>query len=433
MKVTKNKIHHVVIVGGGFGGLWATRALKQKNIRITLVDKHNFHLFQPLLYQVATGALSPAEIASPLRGILAHQQNVSVMLGELTSVDLKKNIIYMHDKTLSYDSLIIATGAENNYFGNDSWIENAPGLKTIEDAITIRNQIYSSFEKAEIETDPIERKRLLTFIIVGAGPTGVELAGSLAEIAKITLRDNFRSIDPAESSIHLVDYGSTVLAGFHPKLSQDAYNAVTKLGIKILLHTKVTSIDEDGIDVVENDKSYTIESRSVFWAAGIKSSPVGKMLTSEEDGLDKVGRVFVDDDLTLPRHSNVYVIGDLAHKKDEKGNLLPGTAPVAMSQGDYVGKQICMKLKGEKIKPYVYKNKGMMAVIGRAKAVCDLGWIRFTGYPAWLLWLFIHLMYLVGFDNRLLVFIQWAWNYFTRHRGARLITYDSHKSYKQKS
>ena len=425
------QLHHTVIVGGGFGGLWATRKFRKSNIKVTLVDKNNFHLFQPLLYQVATGSVSPAEIASPLRGILAKQKNVSVLLGELKAVDLNKKIISVDDSQLSYDSLIIATGSENHYFGNDSWETKARGLKTIDDALQIRSQIYSSFEIAEKENDSAERKRLLTFIIVGGGPTGVELAGSIAEIAKITLRDNFRNIDPAEAAIYVVDFASKVLNGFHKQLCDDALHTLEHLGIKVLLNTKVEEIDTDGIFVTENNKKYKIESRNVFWAAGVKSSPVGKMLVENESGLDNAGRVFVEADMSLPKYPDVYVIGDLAHKEDKQGNLLPGTAPVAMSQGNYVANKILKKLKGESIQPYKYKNKGVMAVIGRAKAVADLGWIRFSGYPAWLLWLFIHLMYLVGFDNRVLVFIQWGWNYFTRNRGARLITYDSYKSYKK--
>ena len=422
--MTDNK-HHIVIVGGGFGGLWAVRALKQENVRITLVDKRNFHLFQPLLYQVATGGLSPADIASPIRGILSNQKNVSVLLDEMTGIDKEKRELTLKKSTLSYDSLIIATGSENFYFGNNDWMQHAPGLKSLEDAVYIRNKIFKAFEQADRETDEEIKNRLMTFVIIGGGPTGVELAGALCEIAKITLRDNFSNIDPAEARIIVVDGGDEILQEFQPKLRSKAHESLTKLGARILTKTFAQKIDKQGVLVKDEDKTYRIESANVIWAAGVIPSPIGKMLVTDESQLDKRHRVKVSNKLTLPGYDNIYIIGDLAYTEDENGNPLPGTAPVAMSQGRYTGKQIIAKLNKQSVKSYRYFDKGKMAVIGRAAAICELRWANFSGFPAWLFWLFVHLMYLVEFDNRLIVFIQWGWNYMTRNRGARLITYSS--------
>ena len=417
--------HRVVIVGGGFAGLWATRSLRRAEVEITLVDKRNFHLFQPLLYQVATGGLSPADIASPLRGILSRQRNVSVELGEMIGIDFDRRYALLRDGELEYDSLIVAAGSENHYYGNDRWRGIAPGLKTIEDALHIRNRIYSAFETADKESDPVERKRLLTFVIVGGGPTGVELAGALGEIARMTLRDNFRSINPADARILVLEGGREILSGYDARLCGSARRSLARLGVRVLTGVFAEEIDESGLAVREGERVYRIEARTVLWTAGVKPSPVARLLVDDESGLDKTGRVIVESDLSLPGHANVYVIGDLAHIPDASGLPLPGTAPVAMSQGRYVARQIIGKLKSKTLKPYRYKNRGKMAVIGRAAAVADFGRARFSGYPAWLLWLFVHLMYLVEFDNRLIVFVQWAWDYFTRNRGARLITYDS--------
>ncbi|MDH3892353.1 MAG: NAD(P)/FAD-dependent oxidoreductase [candidate division Zixibacteria bacterium] len=423
--------HRVVVVGGGFGGLWATRSLRRSDVEITLVDKRTFHLFQPLLYQVATGGLSPADIASPLRGVLAHQRNVSVKLGEMIGIDFEGQRVLLRDGQLNYDSVIVATGSENHYYGNDQWRGVAPGLKTIEDALRIRNRIYSAFEKAENEADSDERTRLTTFVIIGGGSTGVELAGALGEIAQITLKDNFRSINAADTQVIILEAGEGILAGYDEKLQAAAVKSLSKLGVSVRTGVFAKAIDEEGVTVSEAGRTYCIDSRNVLWAAGIKPSPVGELLVSNENMLDKTGRVLVNPDLSLPNHENVYVIGDLAHVEDDTESPLPGTAPVAMSQGRYVASQITRKLNGQTVRPYRYRNAGQMAVIGRAAAIADLGWARFSGYPAWLLWLFVHLMYLVEYDNRLVVFIQWAWNFFTRNRGARLITYDTQSSNRQ--
>lgn len=422
MNSSGNK-YKVVIVGGGFGGLWTATHLKDPELEITLIDKRNFHLFQPLLYQVATGGLSPADIASPLRGILAKRKNVQAKLAEMTGIDKANKKIILKDGEVAYDSLVIATGSENFYFGNDSWSEFAPGLKTIEDAINIRNRIYTAFEKAEKETDSELRRQFLTFVIVGGGPTGVELAGALGEITKLTLKGNFRSIDPNETRIVIVEGSPNILESFPDKLQQAAINSLNQLGVEVLTGAYARNIDNLGVLIEKEDKSFTIASKTVLWAAGVKASPVGSMLTDKDKYLFH-GKIVVDQFMNLPDHQNIYVIGDLAHVVDEDNKPLPGTAPVAMSQGRYVARTITNRLKNKPVKKYNYFNKGNMAVIGRAAAIADLGWSRFSGYPAWLLWLFIHLMYLVEYDNRLIVFIQWAWNYFTRNKGARLITFD---------
>jgi len=414
--------HRLVVVGGGFGGLWATRSLNRANVDITLVDKRNFHLFQPLLYQVATGALSPADIASPLRGILARQSNVLVKQAEMTGVDLARRQVILGDDHIPYDSLLIATGSDNHYFGNDHWESVAPGLKTVEDALQIRNQIFSRFEQAERESDESERERLMTFVIIGAGPTGVELAGALAEIARITLKGNFRRIDPATARITVLDGSPDILGGYTSDLRHKARVSLAQLGVTVVTDAMVKSVNAGGVIAKVAGETQHIEAATVLWAAGVKPSSVGRMISPDGTLLDRQGRVKVTDQLTVPGHDEVYVIGDLARLDDAKGIPLPGTAPVAMSQGRYVAKRIVAALKNRKTEPYRYINRGTMAVLGRHSAVADLGWARFSGYPAWLLWLFVHLMYLVEYDNRLLVFIQWAWNYFTRNRGARLIT-----------
>ena len=413
----------MVVIGGGFGGLWTVTHLKDPQIEITLIDKRNFHLFQPLLYQVATGGLSPADIASPLRGILSKRKDVLVKLAEMVGLDKENKQVILRDGQIEYDSLVIATGSENFYFGNDSWIDYAPGLKTIEDAINIRNRIYSAFEQAEKETDPELRQQLLTFVIVGGGPTGVELAGALGEITKLTLAGNFRSIDPKETRIIIVEGSHDILASFPDKLQKAAHQSLEKLGVEVITRAYARNIDNLGVLVEKGEETFTIGSKSVIWAAGVKASPIGAMLTDKNDDIFH-GQIKVDEHLNLNGHPEIYIIGDLAFVADENDQPLPGTAPVAMSHGRYVARAIKNRLKNKPLKKYKYFNKGNMAVIGRAAAIADLGWSRFSGYPAWLLWLFVHLMYLVEYDNRLIVFIQWAWNYFTRNKGARLITYD---------
>jgi NADH dehydrogenase len=422
--IVNKDLHHVVIIGGGFGGLWAAKSLKHAQVRVTVIDKRNFHLFQPLLYQVATGGLSPADIASPLRGVLGRNKNLKVVLGEVINIDPDNRQIILRERHISYDSLIVAAGSENSYFGHDEWEKYAPGLKGIEDALIIRGRIYAAFEKAEKETDPEKVKRLLTFIIVGGGPTGVELAGALGEIANITLKGDFRTIDTSDARIILVEGGPRILPTYPEKLSQAAVKSLNRLGVEVMTGATVSKIDQNGITANMGDDRISIDSTNVMWAAGIKPSRLGKMLAGvHKELLDKTGRINVEPDLTMKGYPDIFVIGDIANFTHQTGEPLPGVAPVALSQGQYAGKTISARLKGRKTKPYHYFNKGNLAVIGRAAAVADFGWLRVSGYPAWLLWLFVHLMYLVEFDNRIIVFIQWAWNYFTRNRGARLITY----------
>lgn len=414
----------MVIIGGGFGGLWAAKALKKAPVRVTLIDRRNFHLFQPLLYQVATGGLSPGDIASPLRGVLGGQKNTDVILGEVIDIKPDKKAVILKDRSIEYDSLILAAGSENSFFGHDEWDEYSCGLKGIEDALTIRGRIYAAFEKAENETDPDRRKRLLTFILVGGGPTGVELAGALGEIANITLKGDFRTIDPSHARIVLIEGGDFLLPTYPEKLSVAAVKSLNKLGVEVITGAMVSEMDELGVTYKKDNNQVRVESETVMWAAGVRSSNLGKNLFSDNlELLDKSGRIKVEPDLSVKGNPNVFVIGDLANFSHQTGKPLPGVAPVALSQGRYIARAIVERLKGKAPKPYHYFNKGNLAVIGRAAAVADFGWLRVSGYPAWLLWLFVHLMYLVEFDNRLLVFIQWAWNYFTRNRGARLITY----------
>lgn len=416
--------HHVVIIGGGFGGLWAAKSLRKAPVRVTLIDKRNFHLFQPLLYQVATGGLSPAEIASPLRGILGRQKNISVLWGKVIDIDRKNRHVILENKRVHYDSLIVAAGSENSYFGHDEWENRAPGLKRIEDALNIRNRIYAAFEEAETAADEARRQCLMTFIIIGGGPTGVELAGAVAEIANITLKDDFRTIDTSEARIILLEGGKRILPTFPEALAKSASSSLQKLNVEIRTGAMVTGFDDSGVKIEESDRKIRLAAQTVMWAAGVKPSPLGEILAGHDKSfLDRAGRVNVDSKLNFPGYPEIFVIGDLANYSHQTGEPLPGVAPVAMSQGRYVAKSIVKRLKAKPIKDYKYFNRGNMAVIGRAAAIADLGWLKVAGYPAWLLWLFIHLMYLVGYDNRLIVFIQWAWNYFTRKRAARLITY----------
>lgn len=419
-------LHHVVIVGGGFGGLYAARSLKKAPVRVTLIDRRNFHLFQPLLYQVATGGLSPGDIASPLRGVLSRQQSVAVLLGEVIGVDYGHKQVILRDRRIDYDTLIVATGTQNHFFGHDDWQQHAPGLKGIEDALAIRSRIYQAFEEAEATDDPATKRRALTFVVVGGGPTGVELAGAIGEIAHITLRRDFRTFDTSHTRIILIEAGPKILPTFPDKLIKAAVRDLAKLGVTVQTETTVTQIDAAGVMVRSGGTESRIESGCVTWSAGVKPSPLGRVLAAGNDEmLDKSGRVIVQPDLSVPGHPDVFVIGDLANFSHQTGKPLPGVAPVAMSQGRYVARYLTNRLRGQPTPGYRYLDKGTLAVIGRASAVADFGWLRASGYFAWLLWLFVHLMYLVEFDNRLLVFIQWAWNYFTRNRSARLITYSA--------
>ncbi len=414
----------IVIVGGGFGGLYAARALRRAPADVTLVDRRNFHLFQPLLYQVATGALSPANIAAPLRSIVKRQRNTRVLLANVRGFDLGRRAVLTDAGELPYDVLVVAAGASHAYFGHDDWAEHAPGLKTIEDATEMRRRILLAFERAEATADPSRRKALLTFVIVGAGPTGAELAGALAEIARRTLRSDFRTIDPADARIILVEAGPRVLATYTEDLSEKACAQLASLGVDVRLDAAVTDVRDGAVDVASAGKVETIEAATILWAAGVAASPLGAALARAAGGeTDRAGRVRVAPDLTLPGHPEVFVIGDLMTLAGPGGKVLPGVAPVAMQQGRHVARTVLARL-ASRPGPGVfhYHDKGSMAVIGRGRAVADLGFVRFAGYPAWLAWLFIHLMYLVQFGNRLLILVQWAWSYLTWGRSARLIT-----------
>jgi NADH dehydrogenase len=414
--------HRVVIVGGGFGGLLAAKGLRRAPVEVTLVDRRNFHLFQPLLYQVATGGLSPGEIASPLRHILSGNRNTSVWLAEVTDIDVEARMLVLDGRALPYDTLIVAAGARNHYFGKD-WHEVAPGLKTIEDATEIRRRILYAFEAAEIEPDSAKRRAWLTFVLIGGGPTGVELAGAVGEIANDTLKNDFRSINPAESRILLLEGTDRILSAFPPELSEKAEKSLIRLGVRTRTKVLATDIDSDGVTIRVDGELQRIPSHTVLWAAGVAASPLGEVLKARAGApLDRSGRVIVEPDLSLPGHPEILVIGDMANFSHQGGKPLPGVAPVAMQQGKYVARLIEKRLQGAPVKPFHYFNKGNLATIGRRAAVADFSVVRFSGVFAWLAWLFIHLLFLVGFQNRIIVLIRWIYDYVTRNRGARLIT-----------
>jgi NADH dehydrogenase len=415
-------LERVVIVGGGFGGLYAAKALRHAPVDVTLIDRRNFHLFQPLLYQVATGSLSPGEIAAPLRSLLRKQKNARVLMDEAVFLDAENRRLVLASGAVPYDTLIVATGARNTYFGKDVWEHTAPGLKSIEDATRIRQKILSAFEAAERETDLLRRQAWLTFVIVGAGATGVELAGALAEIATDTLRHDFRSIHPEESRILLLDGASRVLPVFPEVLSEAAERSLVKLGVRARTGVRVVAIDEMGLTITSAKGEERIEARTVLWAAGVTASSFTEVVAHATAAQrDKMGRIVVQSDLTVPGHPEIFVIGDIAHL-EEKGAVLPGVAPVAMQQGRYAAGVILERLRGHVPEPFRYFNKGSLAVIGRAAGVADFGRFRFSGFVAWFLWLTVHLSYLAQFRNRLLVFIRWGFQYLTFDRGARLIT-----------
>jgi NADH dehydrogenase len=412
-------VHRVVILGGGFGGLYAAQALRHAPVDLTLVDRRNFHLFQPLLYQVATGSLSPGEITAPLRAVLRNQRNARVLLGDAISLDPAARQLILSDGEIPYDTLIVATGAQNDYFGNDTWPFVAPALKSIEDATAVRHKILYAFEAAEREEDPARRRAWLTFVIVGGGPTGVELAGALAEIATDTLRHDFRSIHPEESHIILLEGSPHVLPAYPADLSVAAEHSLVKLGVRPRTNVRVTAMDPESVTLATGEK---IATRTVLWAAGVAPSDFGKVLEKRAAAtLNRRGQINVAPDLTIPGHPEIFVIGDLAHL-DQDGKSLPGVAPVAMQQGRYAARSVVERLRGVTPAPFRYHDKGSLAVIGRAAGVADFGKLRFHGLIAWLLWLFVHLMYLVQFRNRVIVFIRWGFQYLSFDRGARLIT-----------
>ena len=426
----------VIIIGGGFGGMQAAKSLKRADVDITIIDRRNFHLFQPLLYQVATGGLSPANIAAPIRAIFRRQKNAMVLLGEVVAVDPLQRTVEVHSTepgeletqshTLNYDFLIVAAGATHSYFGNDQWEENAPGLKTIEDATEIRRRVLAAFEAAEVEPDSKRRDELLTFVVVGGGPTGVELSGAISELSRHTLLHDFRNINPEHAKVILVEGHDRVLATFAPKLSLKAEASLKKLGVDMRLSAHVTSIlpDQVTLKLKSDGSEVTIATRTVLWAAGVAGVPLGKKL-AEATGVtaDRGGRVPVQADLTIEGHSQIFVIGDLASCKDEEGKPLPGVAQVAMQQGSYASRSIVSQLKGTpNSKPFHYSDKGSLATIGRSKAIADLGFLKFSGFFAWVLWLLVHIATLAKFSNRVLVLFQWAGNYLTFNRSARLIT-----------
>jgi NADH dehydrogenase len=421
--VMQESPHHVVIIGGGFGGLYAARTLSKVPVRVTLVDRRNFHLFQPLLYQVATGILGPGEITAPLRHILRKQKNAAVLLGEVVDFDPATRHVILADGVIDYDTLVVAAGMKNHYYGHDAWEKVAPGLKSIEDSAWIRQKIFFAFEVAEREPDPEKRRAWLTFVIVGSGPTGVELTGMVAEIARESLKEDFRSIHPEESEIILVDAADRVLPAFPPELSEQAKATLHDLGVLVRTGVKVTAIDEQGIVLECPAGTQQIATHTVLWAAGVAASPLGRMLAEKAGAtVDRMGRVMVNPDLTVPGHPEIFVIGDMAHLAGIDGNPLPGLAPVATQQGRYVAGLIGKRLRGESLPgPFSYFDKGTMAVIGRHAAVAEIGRFRFGGIMAWLMWLFIHLLLLINFESRLVVIIRWAFSYFTHSRGSRVL------------
>jgi NADH:quinone reductase (non-electrogenic) len=419
-----DKKHRVVILGGGFGGLAAAQKLRRAPVEVTLIDVRNFHLFQPLLYQVATGSLSPGEIAAPLRGVLSKQKNTQVLLGEAVDVDPQaKRAILRDGASFEYDSLIVATGTQTSYYGNDSWRQWAPSLKSVEDATAIRHKILYAFEQAERAVTPEEARAWLTFVIVGAGATGLELSGALAEIARETLRHDFRRIDPQKARIILMEGAPRVLGPFPEDLSAKAEKLVTRLGVEVIKGVMVTNIDGAGVTFKHGDSSEKLAARTVVWAGGVTATPFGRKLAERtKSESDRSGRIKVNRDLTIPNFPDIFIIGDLAHAVDEKGAPLPGVAQVAMQGGAYAAKVIRARMEGKGVPPFHYFNKGEMAVIGRAAAVANIFGIHVSGWLAWLMWLFIHLMYIVEFQSRIMVFIQWGFEYLTFSKGARLIT-----------
>jgi NADH dehydrogenase len=412
---TDRPLPRVVIIGAGFGGLEAAKHLAGESVYVTVIDRTNYHLFQPLLYQVATAALSPADIAAPIRGILGQDKNMEVILAEVRSIDTAARIVQIDERAIPYDYLIVATGARHSYFGHPEWEKLAPGLKSLEDAVEIRRRILLAFEFAEKTTDPEARAAAMNFVIIGGGPTGVEMAGAIAEIARETLAKDFRHIDPSAARVILVEGDKRVLSVYPEDLSASALKQLQELGVEVITGVHATNLTEKGLEVAGK----FIPCRVKIWAAGNAASAIGKTLGVP---IDKAGRVIVQPDLTIPGHPEVQVIGDLANLAAKDGKPLPGVSPVAIQEGRHAAKNILHMIEGAKPQPFYYWDKGSMATIGRNRAVADLNFIHFSGLPAWIAWLFIHILYLVGFRNRLAVLFQWAWAYLTFNKGARLIT-----------
>lgn len=413
---------HVVIIGGGFGGLQAAMQLKKTNVDVTLIDRRNHHLFQPLLYQVATGALSPADIATPLRGLLKDQRNARVLLGEVTNIDVERRQVILRDSIVSYDKLIVAAGAGSSYFGKNQWEAYAPSLKSIEDATEIRRRVLGAFEAAERSNDPQVVRACLTFVVIGGGPTGVEMAGALAEVARDALKNDFRSINPLDARVILVQSRERVLPTFDPALSAKAADALRHLGVEVRTNSRVTNVDASGVTLSAGDAQDFIPAQTVLWTAGVEASPLGRVLSEATCAeLDRGGRVVVQPDLSVPGYPDIFVIGDLAHVAQPSGEALPGVAQVAIQEGRYVGRLITRRLSGRDLPPFRYHDRGNMATIGRGAAVAEIGRLRLSGWLAWPIWLVIHLMYQADLENRVLVLVQWLWNYVTRRRSALLI------------
>jgi NADH dehydrogenase len=408
---------HVVIVGGGFGGLAAARALRKAPVRITLVDARNHHVFQPLLYQVATAGLNPSDIAAPIRSVLRRQKNARVLLGRVDAIDVASRSVRLHDEgSLGFDYLIVATGVTHSYFGHDDWEPDAPGLKTVEDALEIRRRLLFAFEAAEHEEDEVARAAWMTFAVVGGGPTGVELAGALAELSNHTLARDFRRIDPRRAKIVLFEGGDRILAAFDEGLGAKADAQLQRLGVTVRTGARVAGIDPSGVTLTGGE---VVPCHTTLWAAGVAGSPLARSLGAP---LERSGRVLVDPTLAVSGSGRVFVIGDLAALKQANGKWVPGVAPAAIQGGEHVARTIQRALKGEPAEPFVYTDKGSMATVGRRAAIADLGWLKLSGFSAWVAWLMIHIMFLVGFRNRLIVLFQWTWAYWTFQRGARLIT-----------
>jgi NADH dehydrogenase len=415
-------MHHIVIIGGGFGGLYAAKALRGVNAKVSLIDRRNFHLFQPLLYQVATGGLTSGDIAYPLREIFKRQPNFYTITADVVSVDPDEKEVVLQYGEIAYDTLVVATGSSHHYFGHDEWAERAPGLKTVEDALEIRRRIFLAYETAERETDAKRKRALMTFVVVGGGPTGVELAGSLGELARNTLKDNFRNIDPSQSEILLIETLERPLPSYPPDLSMKAERALARLGVRILTQTVVTDIEDGAVTARRGDTVERIAARTVLWGAGVKASPLGEILARRTGvPLDRSGRITTEPDLTVAGYPDIFVIGDLAHFSHPDGKPLQGMASVAIQQGRYAGWAIRKSLEGKPRGRFRYRDKGNMSVIGRNAAVADLGRLRFNGSLAWWIWLVVHIRYLIGFDNKFVVLFHWCWNYLTRKRGARII------------